>query len=62
MPEPKKFTVVVASFQGLVEMVYVIGDDDEETRNNLILDVQESGRKVNVFRDAKLWDMKEYNK
>lgn len=59
---PKKFTVIVASFQGLVEMVYVIGDDDEETRNNLVIDVQESGRQVNVFRDAKLWDMKEYNK
>lgn len=62
MPEPKKFTVVVASFQGLVEMVYVIGDDDEETKNNLILDVQESGRSVNVFPGAKFWDMKEYNK
>lgn len=62
MPKTKKFTVVVASFQGLVEMVYVIGDDDEETKNNLILDVQESGRSINVFPGAKLWDMKEYNK
>lgn len=62
MPEPKKFTVIVASFQGLVEMVYVIGDGDEETKANLILDAQESGRSVNVFPGAKLWDMKEYNK
>lgn len=62
MPEPKKFTVVVASFEGLVEMVYVIGHDDSETRDNLILDVQESGRSVNVFPGAKLWDMEEYNK
>jgi len=57
----KSLCVVVAVFQGLVETVYVVNDDDDETQKNLSLDILESGRSVQTFRNRKIWDMEEYN-